>query len=508
MLTELLNSTICSQSKEEQLQISDEGIRIAAAGLELKSFIKQAWHVVEPKTPFVDGWHQDAICEHLQAVSEGQIKKLLINIPPRHCKSLTVSVFFPCWEWIQNPSLRYLYSSYAEQLAKRDSVKCRRLIQSLWYQSRWSGAFQISSDQNEKMRFENDMMGYRVATSVNGMGTGEGGDRIIVDDPHNVLEGESALKRTNVLHWWDESMSTRLNDENTGAKIIIMQRVHQNDLSGHVLKKELGYTHLCLPARYEKKNRIVSVVLDRKRSKKENRDIVWEDRRTEMGEPLWDKFGEKELTEREKGMSQYAIAGQHQQNPSPRGGGMFEVDKFVIKDSFARNLIVQSVRYWDKAGSKAEDKGCYTAGVLMHKLSNGFTVVEDVIRGQWEAPERERRIKQTAQLDGIKVKIYHEQEGGSGGKESAQSTTRNLSGYRVEADHPTGNKEVRAEAYASQVCNGSVILINGKWISDYMDECENFPFSTYKDQVDASSGACNKLYMKKSKAGVWGKRKR
>ena len=152
---------------------------MALAEMSLIEFAKQAWHVVEPKTPFIDGWHLHAICEHLEAVSAGQIKNLLINIPPRFMKSLAVCVFFPAWEWIQNPSLRYLISSYAEQLSKRDSVKTRRLVQSLWYQARWGDRFQISSDQNEKMRFENDKSGYRIATSVNGMGTGEGGDRII-----------------------------------------------------------------------------------------------------------------------------------------------------------------------------------------------------------------------------------------------------------------------------------------------------------------------------------------
>lgn len=470
---------------------------MALAEKSLIEFIKHGWYIVEPKTPFIDGWHLHAICEHLEAVSAGQIQNLLVNVPPMHMKSLAVSVFFPAWEWTQNPHLRYLCTSYAESLSKRDSVKCRNIIQSLWYQARWGSIVQISSDQNEKMRFENTEKGYRSATSTMGIGTGESCDRIINDDPHNVTEGESPVKRNSVLTQWDDSMSTRLNDENTGAKIIVMQRVHQNDLSGHVLSEKHGYTHLCLPARYEGKGRSVTC-------------LDWKDPRTEVGEPLWkNKFGTKELDVREKKMSQYAIAAQQQQSPAPRGGGLFKVENFRIEKDFNRSQIVRSVRYWDKAGSR--DKGCFTSGVLMHKLTNDFVVIEHIVRGKWEAPEREQRMKQTAEIDGKDVKIVHEQEGGSGGKESAQATNRNLSGYTVEADYPTGTKEVRAEPFASQVQNGSVILIDRGWsgtsIYEYIEELEMSPSGTYSDQVDSSSGAFNRinnLNRKEVKSGVWG----
>lgn len=416
-------------------------------------------------------------------------KKLI----PTH-NSLAVSVFFTPWEWITNPSLRYVYSSYAQNLSKRDSRKSRAVIQSLWYQARWGSLYYLSSDQNEKLRFENDKTGMRLATSVGGLGTGEGGDRIIVDDPHNVVEGESPIKRESVIDWWDDGMSTRLNDEDTGAKIIIMQRIHQNDLSGHVIAEEHGYDHLCLPARYEGKNRIMSC-------------LNWTDKRTEIDEALWPaKFGEKQLKKREKKMSTYAIAGQHQQNPAPRGGGLFKTEMFRIEETFNRNHIVSSMRYWDKAGSK--DTGKMTAGVLMHRMKDNTMVIEHVKRGQWEAPERNRHMKQTAKIDGKKVRIRHEQEGGSGGKESAQITNKDFIGYLVKADHPTGSKEVRAEAFATHVSNGNVILIkDAGWSTrDYIEECEMFPSGTYSDQVDASSGCFNLMLGVKAKAGTWGKR--
>jgi hypothetical protein len=162
---------------------------LAARGL--REFVRQAWPVVEPATEFVSGWHLDAICEHLEAVTRGQIHRLLISVPPRHMKSLAVSVFWPCWEWITHPERRWLFCSYAAGLAIRDSVKCRRMVESPWYRRRWGDRFALTSDQNEKSRFENDKAGNRIAIGVGGAATGEGGDRLVVDDPHNVREAPS-----------------------------------------------------------------------------------------------------------------------------------------------------------------------------------------------------------------------------------------------------------------------------------------------------------------------------
>src|SRR5450432_4757514 len=192
------------------------------AGRKLSEFVKQAWPVVEPSTPFVPGWHIDAIVDHLEAVSRGLIRNLLINVPPRHMKML-VSVLWPAWEWIQWPEGRFLYSSYGAQLSIHDSVKCRRLIESPWYQARWGNRFALTSDQNTKGRFDNDRSGYRLSTSVGGAATGEGGDRIVCDDPNNVNEVESDFVRKSTNDWWDVVMCTRVNDPKTTAKVVVMQ---------------------------------------------------------------------------------------------------------------------------------------------------------------------------------------------------------------------------------------------------------------------------------------------
>jgi hypothetical protein len=241
----------------------------------LREFVRQAWHVVEPATVFVSGWHIDAIVEHLEAVSRGEIPNLLINVPPRHMKSLLVSVFWPAWEWTRWPERRWLYSSYAATLSIRYSVNCRRLIESPWYQARWGHVFRLTGDQNAKTRFDNNRSGYRLSTSVGGSATGEGGDRIVCDDPHKVDEVESDAVRKGTIGWYDVVMSTRLNDPKTSAMEVVMQRCHQQDLSGHLLEK-CNWEHRCLPAEYEGRSRATS--------------IVFVDQRQypgELGRPLW-----------------------------------------------------------------------------------------------------------------------------------------------------------------------------------------------------------------------------
>src|SRR5271163_4307839 len=280
------------------------------ASRSLSEFVRQAWSIVEPSTPFVPGWHIDAIIEHLEAVSRGQIRNLLINVPPRHMKSLLVSVFWPDWEWLRWPERRWLFSSYGAQLSIRDSVACRRLIESPWYQSRWADRFALTSDQNTKGRFDNNRSGYRLSTSVGGTATGEGGDRIVCDDPHNVQEAESDSVRKATLDWFDVVMSTRVNDPRSAAKVVVMQRCHQQDLSGHLLEQG-GWEHLCLPAEYEDPPRVIS--------------IRFPDPRTQAGELLWlERFGRKEIADLKVSLGSYAAAGQLQQRPSPVEGGLIK----------------------------------------------------------------------------------------------------------------------------------------------------------------------------------------
>lgn len=479
-----------------------EDVDCQLAKVSLYHFVRCLWPAIERKS-FVSGWHLEAICDHLEAVSDGRIRRLIINIPPRHTKSIILSMW-TMWDWLSHPGRQWLTSSYAAGLSIRDNVKARRLFQSDFYQEmlyRHQPNLVLVGDQNTKTRFENSENGYRLATSVDGALTGEGGDIVAVDDPHNIRDGESESIREGVLQWWDESMSTRLNDPKVGAYVLIMQRSHQKDLTGHILEREPGeWDHLCLPARYEG-NRVVS-------------SLGFRDIRTVDRQPLCpERFGEEELTWLERRLGSYATAAQLQQRPSPRGGGMLKVSQVTPVEGVNAALILKSVRYWDKAGT--EGGGARSAGVLMHLLSNERVVIEDVVKGQWSYAEREDRIKQTALMDlrrGGKngVQIWMEQEPGSGGKESAERTVKMLRGFDVHREAVSGDKVLRARPFSAYMENGQVSVVQGAWVADYLAELEMFPNGKFKDQADASSGAFNKLSglgdNRPATAGVWGRR--
>ncbi len=452
----------------------------------LRRFAEDAWPLVEPGRAFISNWHIDAICEHLEAVTSGQIQNLLINMPPRCMKSLLVTVFWPAWHWVSKPETRWLFSSYALQLSIRDSVKCRRLIESPWYQYNWGEAYELTSDQNAKQRYENDRTGVRLATSVDGSATGEGGDFIVVDDPHNVREAESQLQREAVLVWWDEVMATRLNSP-TGGKVIVMQRVHEDDLSGHVLESKL-YEHLMLPMEFEPSRRCYT-------------SIGWQDPRLEQGELLWpDRFPTKAISQIRTELGSYGYACQYQQSPAPREGGLFKIERFQIVDTLPSEPVA-IVRAWDKAGT--DSGGDYSVGVKFARLKNKQYAILDVVRGQWSVAKREAIMRKTAEVDGAKVRIWMEQEPGSSGKESSQASILNLAGFVARAERATGDKAVRAEQYAVQVEAGNVFLLRDKWNREFIDEHRFFPKGKNDDQVDAASLAFNKL--RRNFSPVWGR---
>jgi predicted phage terminase large subunit-like protein len=488
----------------------------------LRQFIRQSWHIVEPGATFVNNWHIDAICDHLQAVAlsftndaiergklegtvqAGAIRRLIINIPPRHMKSLSVSVMFPAWLWARLPWLRFLFMSYAESLSIRDSVKCRRIIQSDWYQARW-GAYApkpkkgiedrrviLTGDQNAKSRFENTQTGQRIASSIDGMATGEGGDAIIVDDPHNVKDTQSVsgTALNNVINWWDEVMPTRLNDLKTGVKVIIMQRCHEKDLTGHILGKEHDYEHLCLPARFE---------VDHK--------YKWAaDPRSIDGEVLWrGKVDEKELTELEKDLSSYAKAGQLQQRPAPREGGMLKREWFEIVPADRVPKFTGRLRWWDMAATKkvATNDPDFTSGALLGITAEQEVYIINVNSSRESSFSTEKLIKQTAELDGKAVAIWMEQEPGSAGKTICEQWLRKLIGYAFRYEPSTGAKEAFVDIFSAGAERGIVKIVGAPsggmtptWIEPFLDEACAFPNAAHDDKVESVAKAYCKITAK------------
>lgn len=448
----------------------------ALCALSLSEFVQCAWPIIEPADKYVHGWHVEAICEHLEAITKGDINRLLINIPPGTMKSTLSSVFWPAWEWGPKgmASMRFIGASHEAGLATRDAMKMRRLIDSDWYQARWPT--RMHRDQNEKTYFENANTGFRQAVAVKSM-TGRRGHRIVWDDPHSVEAALSEADRLTAIRVFKETLPTRLVNPETSAIVIVMQRLHEEDVSGLILGNDFGYTHLCLPMEFEADRCCVT-------------SIGFVDPRKEEGELLFPERFPREVVDRDKKvMGSMAVAGQFQQRPSPRGGGMFDWGKIeIVKVAPA---LTKVVRYWDKAGT--EDGGAWTAGVKMGVSREGKYYILDVVRGQWGAAKRERNMKAVAPLDGIATDIWIEQEPGSGGKESAENTVINLAGYTIRAERPTGDKAVRANPFSIQVEAGNVCIVEGDWNEEYIKELQTFPVGKYKDQVDASSGAFNKL---------------
>jgi predicted phage terminase large subunit-like protein len=295
----------------------------ADAEASLATFIQQSWHVIEPGQPYVHGWHVDFICEHLEAITDGveledgaPYNRLLINIPPGFSKSLILNVFWPAWEWGPRnmPHLRYVCAAHkVENLSARDSRRMRQLITSPWYQERWGDRVALARDQNEKLNFVNSAQGFRIATSITSL-TGIRGDRVLIDDPHSVDSAASETQRESEVTTFLEAIPSRLNNPISSAIVVIMQRLHEEDVSGVILDKKLGYDHVMLPMRYDPGRAAPT-------------KLGLEDPRSEDGELLFPQRFPLDVVERdERAMGPYASAGQFQQSPEPRGGGIIKRD--------------------------------------------------------------------------------------------------------------------------------------------------------------------------------------
>lgn len=285
----------------------------------LLAFVRLTWKVIEPKRRFIEGWALHAIIDHLEAVSRGDIKKVLISCPPGMSKSLLTCVFWPAFEWgpRNRPDLRYICASYSDKLSRRDSRRCRRLIQSDIYQEFWGDRFKLEADSNAVERFGNDHTGWRLATSVRGLGTGERGDRFVIDDALSVKDAESDAVRGETRRWFSEVTSTRINDpedrqpidddeepELASAFLAIGQRVHVADISGMILKDMPGWVHLCMPMEYERNHPTPST------------SPRFKDPRTKEGELLFPERFSRKYVEEELKPSLSAEGGSYACNPA------------------------------------------------------------------------------------------------------------------------------------------------------------------------------------------------
>lgn len=445
-------------------------------------FVKTFWDTII-KEPPVWNWHIPFLCGEIETLAEYVIKRkpkpydLVVNISPGTTKSTLFSVMLPAWIWTRDASIRTICGSYSYPLGLDLSLRTRDIILSARYQKLFP-QINLRYDMATKIHFTNTVGGSRYTTSTGGSVTGMHGHLIIVDDPIDPLGAARLTEINTVNDWYDGTLSTRkINKANTPT-ILVMQRLGQEDLTGHFLKNARNIRHLRLPATSDypisppslkKYYDMHGGLLDKQRLSKS----VLEESRLVLG------------------MSKYAS--QYGQEPLTGENAEFDCSQLQYKDRPPLDTeVVKTVRYWDKAGT-AEGHGARTAGVKIAVTSKEEYYVLDVVVGRWIASDREATIKKTAQRDGYNVIVMVEQEPGSSGKESAMGTIKRLAGYVVKADRPTGDKVTRAQPWASQVNSGNVFLLRGAWNDDFVSEHTYFPNANVKDIVDACSGAFAEL---------------
>lgn len=453
-------------------------------------FVKEFWTVINPGQKPHWNWHIKFLCKQMQKMAERVFKAkrkkydLVVNISPGTTKSTIMSIMFPIWAWIRMPTFKFIGASYSSPISQDLSVKSRDLVLSDKFQKAFP-EIKLREDQNTKTYFKNTSGGWRYAVGINGSVTGMHAHFIVIDDPLDPNQALSAADTKMASYWINNTLSSRKVDKEVCPMVIVMQRIHEDDPSANYLdqrKKGVKIKHICLPA--ELTDNVAPACL-RKYYKKGLMDEV--------------RLSKRALkSEKARGDLRYAC--QFLQDPAPPEGNMFKVNR--LKRGVVPRSFVRLVRFWDKAGTKGG--GAWTVGTLMGvDKANRFWIL-DVVRAQLDSFEREQLIRETAEGDGHSVIIGLEQEGGSGGKESADNTVRRLAGYKirvVKVDVSTGGKIQRADPFSSQVNAGNVYLVKAAWNKEWVGEFKYFPNSKYMDQIDSASGAFALCVGKKHRVG-------
>lgn len=450
---------------------SDDLIIKALCENSLLAFTAYMFKHMEGRKLTIKPFHKRIVAK-LEACARGELTRLIISIPPRHGKTFFMKCF-AAWCLANESRANFVNLSYSKRLALKSSKETKQMINHAAFQKFWP--MPLLNETNGAIEWRNASSGGMYSTSTNGEVTGFGAGltpaadgssypfagAIFIDDPLKPKDAPSDHVRTKINDLYNDTIKSRTNSPKTPI-IVIMQRLHEDDMAGFLINGGSceDWDYLCISVR------------------------------DDYGDPIWPEKLPREQLDAMEAADKYTFAAQYLQNPIPAEGGLFKVEKLKVIHS-KPNDVNRWVRAWDKAGS--DSSGCYSVGTLIGVRDNGNYVVADVVRGQWSALDRENMIKNTAISDGFITDVWIEIEGGSGGKESAEATIRNLAGFNIQADRPTGDKEVRARPFACQVEAGNVEIVSGEWNKEYIDELKFFPFGKYKDQVDSSSLAFNKL---------------
>ena len=415
-----------------------------------------------------DNWHHKVICDALTRVFKGECKRLIINIPPRYSKTELAVVNFIAWALGQCPDAEFIHTSYSGTLAINNSGNAKMMVETEEYQGIFPEV-KIRWDSNSKSDWRTTVGGVVYATGAGGTITGFGagkmrpgfGGAIIIDDPHKADEAHSDTMRNNVIEWFGNTLESRCNSPETPI-IIIMQRLHEGDLSGFLQAGGNGeeWESIIIPAINE------------------NDEALWEFKHT------------IEDLHRMEEANPYVFSGQYMQKPSPSKGGLFKPDQLQTIDALPAGVDIKWCRAWDLASTTDGD---YTVGAKLGRLPDGRYIIADVVRLRVGPDERDKAMINTASQDGKSVKISIPQDPGQAGKTQVIYLTRELAGYNVKSSPESGDKVTRAEPFAAQVNIGNVMMLRGEWNMALTSEMRLFPNGNNDDQVDALARAFSEI---------------
>jgi predicted phage terminase large subunit-like protein len=489
-----------------------EAVKAEMARRRLSEFVRQAWPIIEPSTPLVWNWHLDVICDHVQALVEGRLvrdgrvmRNLIINVPPGSMKSTILSVCLPPWIWLQNPgeghdmgpAWRGVFASGNGEVAIRDSIKCRDILDSAWYRRAFAPKWSFTRDQNAKGHYKNSNTGFRRAISAGSKITGSRSHAIIVDDPNDAAEAYSKPARDAIINWWDNAAANRLANMSTGVRCIIQQRLHEEDLTGHILATD--------PEEWE----VLIIREEYEHPKPTDPDcrptsLGWTDPRTVEGELFFPaRFPLKVLESEKRRLGSAGYAGQHQQRPTPAAGLIF------LKGFVRTFVLAETQRKMAERDNKGQPVWKYKRIILSgdtafkEKEENDFSVVL-AVGERAEGYDLLDRWKDKAGYPELKLRVkalnaqWRPQAFLIEDKASGQSLLQEL---RLESSIPIvpikvdTDKVSRAHAVVPTWEAGNVFVDPSlPWVADFLDNMYGFPKMAHDDDVDAFTQALNYLH--------------
>lgn len=435
----------------------------------LSYFIQKSFYIINQGTKYIHNWHIDAISEALNEVCNGNIKRLIINMPPRYLKSVCVSASFPAWILGNNPEKRIIVSSYSEKLTLKHSTDCRLIMESQWFKSVFPDCI-LSKNQNEKYKFSTIKNGYRFATSVGGTLTGEGGDILIIDDPHNPQQILSSKYRQKVLDWYSNTFSSRLNNKKNGAIIIVMQRLHQDDLSGYLLSKDKdGWFHLNLPVIFEEDCNIKVGNFNKNINKGE---YLFEERE-----------GKEEIDKIKIDMGMYVFNAQYQQKPMLLDYGIF---KKAWIQYYNENIIYENIYLSFDTAIKTGINNDPTVCTIWGTYKNKYYLI-DLFRNWLEYPELKRESINLINKWKPSAVLIEDKASGQSLIQDLKKDKINIISIKVIKDKITRFASITPIFESERV----LFRENSSWLFDLEYELMSFPVANHDDQVDSISQFLN-----------------